>query len=102
MSLLAELLACVQSEFWADQTKAGVVLSQLDSVTVYASICRYPNGPSDKKVLCSAKAEDLDKALRALAVQWLIHTKRFETLRTKLDAPKPFDSCLRRVLAATR
>lgn len=100
MSLLASLLASVRREYWADDTKAGVVLSDLGTLapTVYASICRYPTGPNSKQVVCKVKADDVDKALRALSIEWLIHTRRFEALRAKLDCPKPFDAALERAL----
>lgn len=102
-SLLSELLACVYSKYWSDAVKAGVVISQLSGThDFYASVCRYPNGVAEKQVVCKAKGHTLPAALRALAVEWLIHTRRFEMFRTALLCPKPFDARLARTLKRTR
>lgn len=96
MSLLSEFLKCIHSEYWNDKTKAGVVLSQLSANEVYASVVRYPDGPFGvKQIVCKAKAKTLDAVIRALAIAWLVETKRFEKLRTTLMSPKAFDGTIR-------
>ncbi len=97
MSLLAELLTCVHDEYFADATKAGVVLSQLSHTEHYASVCRY-TAAGAKVVVCSAKAASLDASIRALAVAWMLQVKRFEALRARLAGPKAFDALLVKAL----
>jgi hypothetical protein len=99
MSVLNALLASVQSQYWRDTVKAGVVLSNLGSRDFYASVCRYPNGPNDKQIVCKAKGSTLDETVRALAVAWMIETRRFEALRIKTKLlPRDFDRFLNAAL----
>ncbi len=82
--LLRDLLTSVRRRFYSDQTKPGVVLSELNiNGEIYASIVRYPNGPLTKEVIVSAKGSTLSLAIEGLALVWLVHCKQTDTFRLK-------------------
>ncbi len=79
MKLLAALLHDIRSKY-GDTVAPGLVLSELDGCTgeIYASVCRYPNGHHDKRLVCKAKADSVPEAIRMLAIVWLIEHKEFK------------------------
>lgn len=83
MRLLARLLDAVRVAFIEDSTKPGVVISDLGCSSWYVSVCRYPNGPTSKTVVVSAKGSSLVKALHACTVAWLVHRRRLDALKIR-------------------
>lgn len=80
-AVITELCAAVAAKYQTegDITKAGVVVACLSFAPprFYASVARYPSGPTHKQVVCQVgrpgSAEEFttaEAALKALAVKW--------------------------------
>lgn len=73
--LVSALTQAISYKFRDDKTAPGLTVSALKK-GYYCSIVRY-DGPfaREKKVICKAKADTLDAALRGVADQFLTNNK---------------------------
>lgn len=93
-SMIAKLLTAAVGETYAeDLSRAGLVLSQLDDSSWYASVVRYRGAAgTDKHVVTKVhRGSSFEKAIEDLAREWVrLHDRlgeKGEILRAAVDAP---------------
>lgn len=84
--LIDAITQAVSYKFREDKTAPGLTVSALKK-GYYCSIVRY-DGPfaRDKKIVCKAKADSLQEALRSVADQFLNNDQAPKDPVQKLDA----------------
>lgn len=93
-SMILKLFTAAVGEAYAeDPSRAGLVLSQLDDNSWYASVVRYRGAAgSDKRVVAKVhRGSSFEKAVEDLAREWVRMYDRLgekgEMLRAAVDAP---------------
>lgn len=69
-TLLERLASAAGAYYEKDQTRAGIVLSDLGNGVWYCSVVRYERGHQDKKIVCSTKQPSLALAVKNCAAQF--------------------------------
>lgn len=85
MSLHKVLCQSIHAEY-LDRTSPGILVSEVGQNNWYAAVHRYPDGPEGRRVIV-VKAYDttFDRALAALALAWIVETRRVPKLVGELE-----------------